>query len=41
MRGIIVVARLIGSVMSFATAEVSITKSAAGWELSNGHIVSI
>jgi hypothetical protein len=38
MRKIIILACLIGSIVTLTTAEVSITKSAAGWELSNGHI---
>jgi len=38
MRKIIILACLIGSVVTLTTAEVSITKSAAGWELSNGRI---
>jgi hypothetical protein len=38
MRGIVVLACLIGCIVTSAPAEVSIKKSAAGWELSNGHI---
>ena len=38
MRKIIILACLIASIVTLTTAEVSVAKSAAGWELSNGHI---
>jgi hypothetical protein len=38
MRGLITLACLIACIVTFAPAQVSITKSPAGWELSNGHI---
>jgi hypothetical protein len=38
MRGLIILACLTGCIVPFAPAQVSITKSPAGWELSNGHI---
>jgi Melibiase/Glycosyl hydrolase family 36 C-terminal domain len=38
MRGILVLACLTGCIVTSAPAEVSINKSADGWELSNGHI---
>jgi hypothetical protein len=38
MRWLLLTAWLICSVVAFANAEVSITKSSTGWELANGHI---
>ena len=38
MKAFLLTACLVFCVATFATGEVSITKSPAGWELTNGHI---